>query len=84
MVHCDMIESGRKCGCGKGLRGMYRCLDCHNLGRKKGRWRRSPVRKVGAYYVLALSTEELRKAGVLSVEEIEEAVAEAARMNGWL
>jgi len=54
------------------------------LGRKKGRWRRSPIRKVGAYYVLALSTEELRKAGVLSVEEIEEAVAEAARMNGWL
>lgn len=34
--------------------------------------------------MLLSSTEELRKKGLLAVTEIEPAVMEAARLNGWI
>ena len=84
LYHCRMTEDQPKCGCGQPRGRMFRCLSCHNLARRVKSWRNNRCKKVNGYWRLPASTAELRKAGVLSVPEIEEAVAEAARMNGWL
>lgn len=79
-----MDQDEPKCGCGQPRGKMFRCLSCHNLARRVASWRRNPNRKVGRIWTLPASTQELRKLGALSEDEVMKAVMEAARLNGWL